>query len=564
MHNVFLELSFVLIIATVIAGIMQFFRQPLIIGHIVTGLLVGPYVLNLLQSNETIEIFSQLGIALLIFIIGLSLSPRVVKEVGKVSLITGIGQVLFTTALGYGLSRLLGFSGLVSLYIGIALSFSSTIIILKLLSDKKDLGRLYGRISIGFLLVQDIIAMTILIVTTSLSRDKDLGTLAIESLLKGSLLLLGLYIFSAYILPRVVAFFAKSQEFLFIFSVSWGLGVAALFQLAGFSIEIGALFAGVALANSPFAYEISTRMRPLRDFFIVLFFILLGAHMKLENLGAMVLPALAFSALILVGNPLIVTILMGILGYNKKTGFKAGLTAAQISEFSLILVVLGNRVGHLSQETVSLITAVALITMAGSTYYILYSDKIYSLLEPVLSLFERRKTKKDAGNSEVYDIILFGFDHVGHDFIASFKNLEKRFLVVDYNPEVIEQLLAQGINCRYGDADDNELLDELGLERAKMVISTIPDFKINALITDHVRRSNKRAVVIMHSDNIEEATDLYAKGASYIMMPHYIGSTHTCSLISKHGFDLSQFVREREKHLSYLERRKQLATAKSK
>lgn len=555
MQHIFIELSFVLLIATVVAGLMQFFKQPLIIGHIVTGLLVGPYFLDLIHSNETIEIFSQLGIALLIFIIGLSLSPRVIKEVGKVSLITGIGQVLFTSLIGFVISRAIGFTLVASAYISIALTFSSTIIILKLLSDKKDLGRLYGRIATGFLLVQDIIAMIILIATTSLSQDKDLLTLAIESVLKGSGLLALLFFVTIFVLPKLTSFFARSQEFLFIFAISWGLGVAALFQLSGFSIEIGALFAGIVLANSPYSLEISARMRPLRDFFIVLFFIMLGAQMQIENISNLILPAIIFSLFILIGNPIIVMALMGYLGYNKKTSFKAGLTVAQISEFSLILVVLGHRVGHLSPDIVSLVTAVGLITIAASTYYILYSDKLYEYLAPYLSIFERKNRTKETMPQEEHDIILIGFDSVGHDFIDSFKKLKSRFLVVDYNPEIIDKLTEQGINCRYGDADDNELLEELGLEKAKMVISTITDFKVNALILGHVRRVNRRAVVILKSDQISEAAELYSKGASYVMMPHYLGGEHTCTLISKHGFDLSEFTKERARHRKYLEKR---------
>lgn len=534
---------------------MQFMRQPLIIGHIITGLLVGPYFLDLVHSNATIEVFSQLGIALLIFIIGLSLSPNVIKEVGKVSLITGIGQVVFTSIIGFLISRGLDFSVTESLYISIALTFSSTIIILKLLSDKKDLGRLYGRIATGFLLVQDIVAMIILIAVTSLSQNQSLLTLATESILKGALLVALLTFVNVFVLPKLISFFAKSQEFLFIFSISWGLSVAALFQLSGFSIEIGALFAGIALADSPYSYEISARMRPLRDFFIVLFFILLGSQMQIDTFSVIMAPALIFSVFILIGNPLIVMALMSYLGYNTKTGFKAGLTVAQISEFSLILIVLGNRVGHLSPAIVSLVTAVGLITIAASTYFILYSDIIYNYLKPYLGIFERRHLRKEPLASEQHDIVLLGFDSVGHDFLKSFRDLKTRFLVVDYNPEVINYLTKEGINCRYGDADDNELLDELGLEKAKMVISTLGDFEINALILNHVRRVNKKAVIILKSDLISEAAELYRKGASYIMMPHYLGGLHTCSLISEHGFDLSKFTQERKKHLSYLEKR---------
>ncbi len=555
MHSIFVELSIVLVVATVIAGLMQFLRQPLIIGHIITGLLVGPYVLNVIDANQTIEIFSQLGIALLIFIIGLSLSPRVVKDVGKVALLTGLGQVSLTTGFGYLLARTMDYEPTTALYIGLAISFSSTIIILKLLSDKKDLGRLYGRIAIGFLLVQDIIAMLVLIGMTSFNQDKSLTDMTIDLLFRGSLLLGLLSFVSAYVLPWLVSFFAKSQEFLFIFSISWGLAIASLFQIAGFSIEIGALFAGIVLANSPYSYEISSRLRPLRDFFIVLFFILLGSQMKLDHMAELLGPVIILSLFILVGKPLIVMILAALQGYNKKTSFKAGLSTAQISEFSLILIVLANQIGYLSEEVSVLITSVGLITIAVSTYYILYSDDLYSILAPSLSFLERRKVNQESATNEPHDIILFGYDTVGQDFIKSFKKLRSRFLVVDYDPEVIAALNEESINCRYGDADDNELLDELGLEKVKMVISTIADFETSLLIVKQIRRTNKKAIVIVKSDQIDEAAELYDQGASYVMMPHYLGSTHTCSLISKHGFDLSEFTKEREKHLHYLEKR---------
>jgi voltage-gated potassium channel Kch len=255
--------------------------------------------------------------------------------------------------------------------------------------------------------------------------------------------------------------------------------------------------------------------------------------------------------------------LMGILGYNKKTGFKAGMTVAQVSEFSLILVVLGNRVGHLPPETVSLVTAVAIITITISTYYILYSDKLYEIFAPVLSLFERAKTKKERASRDTYDVVLFGFDHVGHDFIHSFAKLSEKFLVVDYNPEITKQLTDEQIPCRYGDASDNEFLDELNLNKAKMVVSTIADHATTSVLLAHIRRNNKKAVVIVHSDNIEEAAELYDNGATYVMMPHYLGATRTSALIGQHGFDLSQFIKERERHLHYIERRRTTAPAKA-
>lgn len=493
-----------------------------------------------------------MGIALLIFIIGLSLSPKVVKEVGKVSAITGIGQVVFTSTIGFLIGRLLGFSSLVSIYIAIALTFSSTIIILKLLSDKRDLNRLYGKISIGFLLIQDIIAMIILLAITSVSKDQGFSVMAIQTLIKAVILIIPLFIFSKYFLPRLVSFFAQSTEFLFVFSISWGLGVAILFSIAGFSVEIGALFAGIALTGSPFNLEIASRMNPLRDFFIILFFVVLGSQMEIGSMATMIWPAIILSLFILIGNPLIVLCIMGAMGYSKKTSFKAGLTVAQISEFSLILVVLGQRVGHLSQDHVSLVTAVGLFTIAASTYYIIYSDQLFSFLSPALSIFERKKIIKQDATSVKYDIVLFGFDSVGNKFVDSFKKLGKKFLVVDFNPETVEELSNRNINCIYGDVDDNEFLDDLNLENVKMVISTISNFDTNSLILRHIRSVNKKTVVIVKTDQIKEATELYRDGASYVMMPHYLGTTHTCSLIDKHGFDFSNFTKERDRHIDYL------------
>lgn len=555
--SIFAEISIIIIIATLVAGAVHLLKQPLIIGHIITGLIVGPYFLDILHSTEIIDLFSQLGIALLLFIVGLSLSPRVIRDVGAVSLVTGVGQVVFTALIGYIIALRLGFAHLESLYIAIALTFSSTIIILKLLSDKKDMNRLYGKIATGFLLVQDVIAVVILILVSALSVGEDTSLLLFETFLKGAILTAIITFTTVFLLPTLSNFFARSQEFLFLFAMSWGLGLALLFKGMGFSIEIGALIAGVALATSPYNYEISSRLRPLRDFFIILFFILLGSQLSVSSLNDIMLPALIFTIFILIGNPLIVMIIMGLMGYNKKTGFKAGLTVAQISEFSLVLIALGAKFGHLNQEIVSLVTVVGLTTIAGSTYMILYSDQLYQIFAPILSLFERRQVKSESNRLDSHEIILFGYDNVGNHFIDSFKKLDSRFLVVDYDPGIIKQLAEEGVNSLYGDAADNELLDTLQLNKAKLIISTISDVDTNKLIIGQVRKQNLKNIVIVKSDTIEEASTMYRLGATYVMMPHYISGNHTSNLISRHGFDLSEFVKERDKHLIYLDRRRE-------
>lgn len=556
--EIFIEISLILGITVLISGLIRLLKQPLIIGYILSGIIVSPYFLDLVQSTETIKVFSQIGVALLLFIVGLSLSPKVIKEVGKVSLVTGIGQIVFTSLFGFLISRLLGFSNIVSIYIAIALTFSSTIIIMKLLSDKKDLEKLYGKISIGFLLVQDIFVIILLIVISSFSGNLGLESFSLRSVLFGLLLIIGFILISIFILPKLSRFFAKSQEFLFLFSVGWGLGLAALFHYLGFSMEIGALAAGIALSMSPFHYEISSKMRPLRDFFIILFFILLGSQMVFGNINELILPAIIFSLFILIGNPLIVIILMGILGYKKKTGFQAGFTVAQISEFSLILIGLGVSVGHLTNEILSLVTIVGLITISGSTYLILYSNKLYPYFSKILSIFERKNIKKNEQKSNNFELMLIGYNRIGYDLLKSFKKLKKKFLVIDYNPDTILELSKKNIECRYGDVEEDEFLNELDFSNTKMVVSTIPDFETNLLVVDKIREINKETIVIVISHDIEEANLLYKRGATYVIMPHFLGGNHASKMIDEYQLDLNKFIKEKDNHIKYLKNKKKI------
>ncbi len=559
--EVFLEIGMIIVVAILITGIMRLLKQPLIIGYILSGIIVGPYFFDIIRSTETITIFSHIGVALLLFIVGLSLSPKVIKEVGKVSLVTGVGQVIFTSLIGFFISRLLGFSTIVSVYIAIALTFSSTIIIMKLLSDKGDTETLYGKIAIGFLIVQDLIAILILMVISSIPTGFNLSSLVFGTILKGLGLLVLLFLVGIYILPHITKLVAKSQEFLLLFSIGWCLALASLFHYLNFSVEIGALLAGITLSLSPYRFEISSRMRPLRDFFIVLFFILLGSQMAFTAITQHIIPIMIFSVFILIGNPLIVMVLMGLLGYTKRNSFLAGLTVAQISEFSIILIALGVKVGHLTNEILSLVTAVGLITIAGSSYMVLYANKIYPHLSKYLRIFERKGSKVDEHKYHedgIYDIILFGYNRIGYDLLKSFKKIKKKFLVVDYNPETIINLAKEGVDCRYGDVSDYELLNELNLSKAKMMYSTIPDFDTNLFLINKIRESNKKAIIIVVSHQIDEAMELYDNGATYVLMPHFLGGHHVSTLIEKHGLSFNKFLKEKVTHIEHLRKRKDI------
>ena len=557
--EIFIEIGVILLITTAVSIVMRLLKQPLVVGYIISGVLVGPYVLKILQSPDQIELFSKIGITILLFIVGLSLRPDTIKETGKVSLITGIGQIVFTSIIGFLLMTVLGFDKTTSLYGSIALTFSSKIIILKLLSDRGDLNKFYGKISIGFLLVQDLVATLLLVVVPFLgsfaSNKGDLGGTFLILFLKGVGASIILYFISKTLLPKLFNYLAKSQELLFLFSVTWGLVLAGLFYKIGFSIEIGALIAGVTLAASNYSFEISSRMKSLRDFFIVLFFVLLGSHLILSDIGASVFPAIILSLFVLIGNPFIVFILMNLLGFRKRTGFMAGLTVAQISEFSLILISLGLSLGHINREAVSLITLVGIITIAGSTYMVLYADKIYKKIKPILSLLEIRKNnyenKVDGENS--YDVIIFGYGRVGHEFVKVAKKMNATYLVIDHDPEVIANAKKMGLNFKFGDAEDVDFLDEINMADAKKIISTIPDFSTNMLLVEHYREKNKEGVIISTSHFINNAKKLYNMGSTYVIMSHYLGAYHASEMILKHETEKDIFEKAKQIQISQIE-----------
>ena len=557
---IFVELGLILVVAMLVSVAARLLRQPLIIGYILTGILVGPYFFNILRSGEELELLAKIGIAILLFIVGLALSPHVVREVGKISVITGIGQILFTSLIGFVICLQLGFGLVESLFVALALTFSSTIIVLKLLSDKNALGTLFGKISIGFLLVQDIAASLILLaipIFAASAGSPSFGGELLFTLGKGIAAIVLLYMLTRYLVSRLSGFLASSQELLFVFSLSWGLGIAALFYAIGFSIEIGALAAGVSLSLFPFAHEIAARMRPLRDFFLLIFFILLGSRLAIGGIEMLLFPALALSLFVLVGNPLIVYILMNHLGFGRRTSFFAGLTVAQISEFSLILVLLGSSLGYLSDAIVSLVTLVGLVTIAASTYLILYAERIYPHVEWLLKFVEFREPEpRQDDHAEQNDILIFGYDRVGSDFVNAAKKLGRSFLVVDFNPHSIKRLAAKGIPHRYGDAEDPEFLAELNLPRVELIVSAIPHVETNAFIIRTVRAHNPDTVIIVMSHDLEEAEKLYELGATYVVMPYFLGASNAASLIEAYGSDPGEYEEERARHRAYLKLRK--------
>ena len=553
MDNIFSGLSLILVIGTLTALLMRLVRQPLIIAYILTGVIVGPAVLHLTKDQQTFNVFSDIGIALLLFIIGLGLNPRVIKEVGRTAAIVGLSQVAVITAIGWVVGVSLGLDNTPAAILGASLAFSSTIIILKLLSDKKEQSRLYGKIAISISLVQDMVAIALVIITSAGNSQSLAVGSAISLGIKGFIIAALLYWFSVNILPHLQKLISGSQEFLFLFAIAWGLGSASLFAKAGLSSEIGALLAGIFLASQPYAQEISARLRPLRDFFLILFFITLGVGLSFAGFRSMLPVVLAGVAIAVIAKPLVAMAGMGWLGYTKRTSFKTAVALAQVSEFSIVLIVLAERRGLINANVLSAITLITLISIAASSYLIVFSDKIFGILEKHLDMFERRKTNSEPWVHGNYELVLLGYQKGGHEFVNVFKQISKNFVVIDYDPEMIDILEQRKINHLYGDATDMELLEEAGVEKAKLVVSTITDFPTSQFLLSYLAGKDSNAVVIAQADSAKQAAQLYHAGASYVILPHLIGGEQISAFVKKSGLRKSEFKKFRDAHLKYLE-----------
>lgn len=548
--SIFTQLSIIIVIGGVISVLMRLLRQPLIIGYILTGIVVGPSVFGLIHDKAVFEAYSQIGITLLLFIIGLGLNVTVIKSLGKVSLTTAAAILVLVGGSGVVAAYALGFTSTEAIITGLALFFSSTIIILKVLSDKRELTRLHGQIALGVILIDDVVATFALLFVAAAGTAGALGLSEIALLiLRGAGLGLGLYLVSTKVMPHFIKFLASSQELLFLFTIAWGFGVATLFDMAGFSHEVGALFGGVSLASLPYATEMAARLKPLRDFFIVLFFVVLGENLSFGALQQSLIPALVLSAIVIIGKPLFVMSSLGFLGYTKLTSFKAAINLSQISEFSIILVVYAAGVGIVNPELTAIITLVALITISTSTYLMKYDDNLYQLFESKLHIFERKNVKEHQRKRQSYPIILFGYHRGGHEFLEAFREMKQRYMVVDYDPEVIEHLDRQGVRNTYGDATDEELLHEINAHKAQLIVSTVSDMSVNRSLLGYLRYHNPTAVFICHADGYDQAADLYRHGATYVMLPHFLGSEKIGSFIKQNGFNRKAFESYRKKHV---------------
>ncbi len=527
-EDAFYEIVLLLGVAAVGGVVALLLRQPLIVAFIAVGVLLGPAGLGWVTAADQVDLLARLGIAVLLFVVGLKLDLHIIRTMGPVALATGLGQVLFTSVIGYGIAIALGIAPLTALYVAVALTFSSTIIIVKLLSDKREVDALHGRIAVGFLIVQDLVVVLVMIGLAALGQAADSGSLGREAaavLVKGALMLLLLAGLMRYVLPPLLHRIARSPELLVLFSIAWAVLAASAGEALGFSKEVGAFLAGVSIASTPYRELVAARLVSLRDFLLLFFFVDLGASLEIDALGAQLGSAVVFSLFVLIGNPLIVMVIMGVMGYRKRTGFLAGLTVAQISEFSLILAALGFSLGHIDREAVGLITLVGLVTISASTYMILYSHRLYEWLLPWLGVFERHTPhREEAAEGQLpaghIDVALFGLGRFGARIAQALRERGCCVLAVDFDPEMVRLHAREGYPTRYGDAEDPEFVASLPLEQTRWVVSTVRERNVNRALLHVLRQQGFRGRVAVAASGRAEAEAFEREGADLVLVPY--------------------------------------------
>jgi len=524
-QDFFLELAAVIVVATLLGFLFRKLKQPILLAFIFAGILLGSSFLNVITYKELMLVFSEIGVAFLLFLVGINLDLRIFKEIGKTSIVTGIGQIVFTTVIGFGIASFLGFGFLESLYIAIALTFSSTIIIVKLLSDKNELNSLYGKISIGFLLVQDFVAIVALVLISSFAFSADLTSQLSQFVFSLVVLFSLFFIASKFLVKKIFDSLSNNQELLFLGAISWCFAFSAVAIFLGFSKEIGAFLAGVSIASLPYTYEVLGKLKYLRDFFIVLFFVVLGSNLVFAAPGIIFTPAIIFSIFVLIGNPIIVFILMAKMGYKGRTSFLSSLTVAQISEFSLILIFLGQKVGHISNEVVSIITLVAVATISASTYLIVYNNKLYDRLSNFLPILRSKRFFEDSlhmAENKEYSLVCMGFGETGKRIFVDKKMDEKDVLVVDFDPRALKEASKLNFHTLYGDVSDLETIDFILKAKPKVVVSTVMDVDSNIVLAKKLLQKNNSINLIVLAHGVHDARKLCAAGIEFVLVPSII------------------------------------------
>lgn len=551
MDNIFLQLAVILGLCCVLGFLVYKFKLPLLIAYLLTGLFLSAILSFDVSKSVVLSFLPDIGIAFVLFLVGMELDLREIRSFGKQILLAGILQVIITSVFGTFIAQSFGFDFTQAAYLGIGLSFSSTIVVIKLLLDKKDLSSLYGKLSVGILLLEDLLAVLILLAMTSstslsfgISQALPISVFVIKVFALFSLTIL----LSHFILPKIFRAVSDSGELLFLTALAWCFAFITLSEVLGFSILIGAFLAGVALASSPYHYQIQSKVKPLRDFFTTLFFVYLGTRVNFNDILVVYPVIIAFSLYAVLIKPLIFLLIFGIFGFRRHTMFNTAINLSQVSEFSLIILLVGLKLGIISQTALTVIAMSSILSIVSSSLMISRSYLIYKKLSFLVAFFERKHNIANFQESpKLTDhVIILGSHQVGEHIVLYLQKERIPFMVLDFNPYQVEQLARNKIPVIFGDMSDPEVLDLLNLPQARMIISTVPDLHDNKLLIEDLKNLGVRAPVIVRTDSIKEAKILYKFGADYVFIPDVLSGEYLVEIFKNHFGD-REYFRKRPK-----------------
>ncbi len=532
-ESIIFDIALILIISAIFAFIARMLRQPLIPAYVIAGLIVGPLVLGFVQNTNLIYAFSEIGIAFLLFTAGLEISFAKIREANlkKIALI-GTLQVAIVFIISILVSEFFNLSFLQAAYIGIILAFGSTMVVIKLLADSGELITMHGRIILGILLLQDLVAIIAIVIFTS-------GGFALSPIISSLLLLLAIILIAIllqrYVLNKLFDFASHSTELLFLSALAVLFLFVILARIADISIVIGAFIAGVSLANSPFRLELESRISSLRDFFAILFFVALGMRIVFTGIADKLNFFFFLLLIAFIIKPIITFLLIRITGYTQKTSFLTSISLAQLSEFSLIISIIALNSGIFDSALFSTITLATIITMSITPYFIKYKNILYSPLSYPLKFMKFIPVKEVLGyiDKKPKKTLLIGAHRMGSILLNGLEKHKDELIVMDHNPEIIHSLVKKKVSCLYGNLGSPEMLHNLNIESLERVISTIPNFEENIYLIKKIKQRNQSAMLILTATRISEALDLYKKGADYVILPKVLAGEEASQIIKK-------------------------------
>ena len=530
------DIGVAIIIATIVGLIFHWLKQPLLVSYLITGMIIGPEIgPHLVKHPHNFEVISELGLMLLLFIIGLEIDLKTIMRSGKMLIITGLGQFMISFILGIVFFALIGLGNVSDpglYYLAIFGSLSSTAIVIKSLYDKFELDSIHGRISLGILVFQDIWAILILVIQPSLNNPSLSPIL--QALLKSIVLLIFGFLFSRYILKIIFDKISKNPELVLATALGWAAFMATAAAYLGLSREMGALIAGIAISSFPYSVHVISRVVPLRDVFLTLFFVSLGMKIPVPD-AALFLPLLLFILFVVVSRFIAVYPLVRLAGGSDRAGFISSLNLTQVSEFSLVIASFGLQYGHISEYYMTIALYAMTITAIVSSYAIKYNQfvfNIYRWLNPSGFGDKRSAYIEHTGEESVRTIFMLGYHRGAQsmvDFLAQWspESLEK-MVALDYNQEVLKELQYKKVKGVFGDLGNASALEHIGIENARLIILTIPDHLLkgtnNLTLVKNCRKAAPHAKIISIGENRTHAEQLKAAGADNVIMPnHYMG-----------------------------------------